>query len=84
MIRNYIVLHPDPHVLKYVRVLLFSPKNHAHIRLSELSESAHKAAGKGDAAGVKRIEEEVDRWAAKVWGLTDQELREIKASLAEM
>ena len=38
----------------------------------------------GDAARVREIEAEVDRLAARLWGLTDAELREIQESLAEL
>jgi len=43
-----------------------------------------KAAARGDEAEVARIEEEVDRWAARLWNLSDEELAEIKRSLEEM
>jgi hypothetical protein len=33
---------------------------------------------------VREIEAEVDRLAAKLWGLTDAELLEIQESLAEL
>ena len=33
---------------------------------------------------ICRIEEEVDQLAAKLWGLTDEEMAEIKRSLEEM
>ena len=38
----------------------------------------------GDAARVWEVEAEVDRLAARLWGLTDAELREIQESLAEL
>lgn len=53
------------------------------MRLAELSEEAHKASEAGDTAEVKSIEEQVDHWAAKLWGLTEDELVEIKRSLEE-
>lgn len=62
----------------------FSEKDHIHLKLSELSEAAHKAAASGDAAEIKRIEEEVDRIAAKLWNLTEEELSEIRACLEEL
>jgi hypothetical protein len=83
-IRNYIVLHPDPHVLNNIHVPQFSPKNRTHAKLAELSEAAHKAATKGDEAEVEHIEKEVNQWAAKLWNLSDEELAEIKRSLEEM
>ena len=84
VIRNYIVLHPDPHVLDNVNIPKFSSKNSVHVHLSELSEAAHKAAASGDEAEGRRIEEEIDHWAAKLWGLTEEEMAEIKRALEEM
>jgi SAM-dependent methyltransferase len=74
----------DTHILENVAVPKFSPKNRVHVRLAELSDAAHKAVARGDEAEIKRIEEEVDRWAAKLWNLSDEELAEIKRSLEEM
>ncbi|MBW2019850.1 MAG: N-6 DNA methylase [Deltaproteobacteria bacterium] len=82
-IRNYIVLHPDPHVLNNVNIPKFSRTNQNHVQLAQLSESAHKATGKSDTNEVKNIEEEVDRLAAKLWELSKEELKEIKRSLEE-
>ncbi len=72
------------HVLDSIAVPKFSPLDKTHVRLSDLSKAAHKAARKGDEAEVKKLEENVDRCAAKLWGLTDEELAEIKKSLGEM
>ena len=38
----------------------------------------------GEAARVREIEAEIDRLAAKLWGLTEAELQEIQESLAEL
>ncbi len=83
-VRSYIALHPSPHVLRNIKVGTFSPRNTSHNELAELSESAHKATAKGDMGEVKRIEKEVDQRAAKLWGLTNDELVDIKRSLKEM
>ena len=82
-VRNYIVLHPDPHVLNNLNIPRFAPKDERHRMLAALSRAAHEAAAKGDAGEVKRAEEEIDRWAARLWDLTDEELAEIKQSLEE-
>jgi SAM-dependent methyltransferase len=82
-IQQYIVLHPDPHVLENIKVPRFVPKNRIHEKLAELSQQAHAAAAKGKDEEVKGIEAEVDKWAAKLWGLTGEELAEILASLEE-
>jgi hypothetical protein len=72
------------HVLEYVAIPVFDPTNPTHIALSDLSQQAHAATAAGDAARVREIEAEVDRLAAKLWGLTDAELLEIQESLAEL
>lgn len=83
-IRNYIVLHPDPHILKNVRIPTFSADNHLHIRLAELSETANKATLAGHTEEVTQTEGKVDRLAAKLWDLSDEELAEITRSLGDI
>lgn len=82
-IRNYIVLHPDPHVLSNIRVPQFSDGDRVHTRLAVLSQMAHKVANKGEVTEIKEIEDEIDNLAARLWGLDDEELAEIKRSLEE-
>lgn len=74
----------DPHILEHIRIPRFDRKNEFHLRLSELSEQAHEAVHVGDDEKLKQIEEEIDRTAAKIWGLTDEELMEIQESLREL
>jgi hypothetical protein len=38
----------------------------------------------GDQEALGEVEDQVDRAAAELWGLTDAELREIRRSLAEL
>lgn len=72
----------DPHVLQNIRIPKFDAKNQLHLKLAELSEEAHRIAkDKGD---TSIIEEEIDKIAAEIWGLTDEELKEIKQSLEEI
>ncbi|MBI3393744.1 MAG: SAM-dependent DNA methyltransferase, partial [Nitrospirae bacterium] len=78
-----IQIQMDTHILENVGVPQFSKNNKTHIRLAELSENAHKAAAKGDTGEVSKIEEEIDRAAARLWGLKDEDLAEIKRSLEE-
>jgi len=73
-----------PSVLDRVNIPKFSSKNKLHLKISDLSKAAHKAASKGDESELKSIEEEIDKWAAKLWGLTDDELSEIRKSLEEI
>jgi len=72
------------HLLDYTRIPCFDINNNLHKRLAELSEKAHEAASRGDDQKVREIEAEIDRVAAKIWGLTDEELAEIQKSLQEL
>ncbi|MDK2931116.1 MAG: hypothetical protein PWR07_1247 [Bacillota bacterium] len=84
-IKNYIVLHPDPHVLNNVRLPKFTRRDPVHRALAQLSEEAHRLVAPPDEKGaeLQRVEEEIDRQAAALWGLTDDELQEIQACLKE-
>jgi SAM-dependent methyltransferase len=72
------------HILEHIRIPRFDPKNPVHLRLAELSKQAHEAAKVGDEMRLREIEAEIDLWAAKLWNLTDDELRDIQQSLAEL
>jgi len=74
----------DPHILEHICVPKFDPKDKTHLALAELSMQAHKATAKGDTKRVAKIEEQIDLLAAKLWGLTDKELKEIKLALEEL
>jgi SAM-dependent methyltransferase len=74
----------DTHILENVGVPEFDENKATHVRLADLSESAHKAAAKGNDAEVREIEAEIDRAAAKLWGLSDDELAEIRRALEDM
>jgi len=53
-------------------------------RLAELSQQAHELAAAGDTEALKAVEDEVDRAAAELWGITAEELAEIRRSLEEL
>jgi len=74
----------DPHVLQNIRIPKFDPTNKVHQELAGLSQNAHYAVTIGDEVGVKELEQRIDELTAQIWGLTDQELAEIKSSLEEM
>ncbi|RLC57824.1 MAG: hypothetical protein DRI80_14530, partial [Chloroflexota bacterium] len=62
----------------------------SHHRLADLSLRAHElapAAYGGDGAAqaeLRHVEEEIDCAAAELWGLTGEELAEIRRSLEEL
>ena len=49
----------------------------------EPSKGRQAAAAKGDFRGLGRVEAQIDRAAATVWGLTGDELKAIEEALAE-
>jgi len=83
-VKNYIVLHPDPHILENIRIPKFDPENKIHRCLAELSEKAHVAKSQGKKDEVNIIEKEIDELAKQVWDLTSEELTEIVQSLHEL
>jgi len=73
-----------PGILEKVRVPRYDAADPLHRQLAILSQQAHEAAAAGDEARLRQIEAEVDEQAARLWGLTEAELREIQQSLAEL
>ncbi|MCM8781296.1 MAG: N-6 DNA methylase, partial [Candidatus Omnitrophica bacterium] len=73
-----------PHILENIRIPKFDPKNSLHLKLAELSEKANKLAKEDNPEELKNIEEEIDKVSAQIWGLTPEELKEIKLSLEEL
>jgi len=87
-IRGHYKMRGYKHVsMSFVRALdihRYDPDNFAHCQLAALSQQAHEATAAGDTARVREIEAEIDRLAAELWGLTEEELREIRESLEEL
>ena len=85
LVKSYAInIQIATHVLNYIAIPRFNSTNQTHRALATLSQQAHAATAAGDAARVREIEAEIDRLAAKLWGLTDAELREIQESLEEL
>lgn len=77
----------SPHVLENIAIPTFDEKNSAHKRLAALSQAAHQVAASTDENKTERlaaIESEIDELAARVWSLTNDELKEIQRNLAEL
>jgi len=81
VIKNYIGLDASPHVLDYVAIPTFRENNPTHRHLSELSRRCHQAAISGDEKIIANIEAEIDKTAARLWGITDDELKNIQDAL---
>jgi len=82
IVLGYVVLHPSPHTLKNIKIPKYDPKNETHKDLSRLSKQCHEKVAGG--ISVTDLEEEIDELAAELWGLSKEELKEIKDSLEEM
>lgn len=85
-VNNYIVLHPDPHVVGNVRIITFDKSSADHKAIAALSRRAHELAAAGD-KGLKPlvdVEAELDERVARLYGITAAELAEIKKSLEEL
>ncbi|MDI3341039.1 MAG: N-6 DNA methylase [Sphaerobacter sp.] len=72
-----------PSVINPMALPRFDASDRAHQRLSELSQEAHKLATHGQRAqaGIHTVEAEIDRCAAKLWGVDDKELEVIRQAL---
>jgi hypothetical protein len=74
----------SPRVLDNIRIPKFDHKNPLHCKLAERSEKAHHLATAGQDKALSDVEDEIDRLAGELWGLSEDELAEIKKSLDEI
>lgn len=65
------------HVLNYIRIPRFERKSELHLQIASISASCHKAAASGDKKRLIEFEAELDKAAAKLWDISDDELRSI-------
>ena len=77
------------HIAKMVKVPKFDQNNSLHQKISELSKEAHELARRyyerGDLHAydrLKMIEKQVDETVSKVYGITEDQLREVRRCLA--
>lgn len=81
LVRNVIVLHPDPHILEKVRIPRFDRTNPIHTSLAKLSQLAHEAAANVREAELREVEEKINTEAAVLWGIGSDQMRDIKLAL---
>ncbi|MGD0037967.1 MAG: N-6 DNA methylase [Bacteroidota bacterium] len=83
IVQSYtIATQQSTHILENIKVQKFDPNNGIHLDLARLSKSCHEKVALGIA--VSDIEEQIDELSAEIWGLTKEELKDIKESLAEI
>jgi hypothetical protein len=72
-----------PSILNRIQLSRFDSGDSLHISLSDLSSRCHAAASKDDLKLVASLEAEIDKAAATLWGITDNELKAVQEALAE-
>ncbi|MBX5321086.1 hypothetical protein HN007_03720 [Candidatus Bathyarchaeota archaeon A05DMB-3] len=64
-----------------IKIPKYDKNNKVHGMLVTLSKRAHKLASENNASELSKTEEEVDEAVAMLYGLTDEELKEVKNCL---
>jgi hypothetical protein len=73
----------SPHLFENLAIPDFDSHNKIHRRLAVLSKEAHDATSRGEMGDVARITDEIDHLAATTWNLSDEEMRDVKFSIAD-
>jgi methylase of polypeptide subunit release factors len=88
VVASYLVEQSISDITKRIKVPKFDSKNALHVTLSELSQAAHKLARKhreekdeGALDQLRKVEDEVDKTCARLYGISDEELEEIRKTL---
>jgi hypothetical protein len=83
IIKSYVSLHPSPHIVDYLNVKKWDSNDKAAVVLSQLSKQCHTASAEEDGKRIAALEAEIDKAAAKLWGIKEGELKAIQNALAE-
>jgi len=70
------------HILQNVSVPVFNKKDKNHIELSNLSKRAHQLTRQNCEEELRKVESEIDKLVAQIYGITEEELDEVKRCLA--
>jgi hypothetical protein len=71
-----------PEFINMINIVRFEPSNPLHQKLTNLSKKAHQLAQQGQEDELRNIEEEIDRTVAQLYGISEEELIEVKKCLA--
>lgn len=81
-------LRQETHITQYIKIPKFNRENDLHVEISKLSKRAHEIAKKIYEEGredlkedLRRIEGKIDKMVARLYGITDEELFEIRKCL---
>lgn len=70
------------HVLKHIRVPKYMKTEQSHKEVCLLSKEAHKLARESNTKELEKVEQQLDSYVGKIFGMNKQELENIIASLA--
>lgn len=84
IVRGYIALHPSPHILNYIHIPKFNPKDNVHVGLAKSSAACHAAVPSATDADLAALETANDELAARLWNLSAVELKGIRESLIDL
>jgi hypothetical protein len=71
-----------PEFINNIKIEKYDPSNLIHIDLVGLSKEAHSLIQQNRLKELKKVEDKIDKTVAKLYGVTDDELKEVKESLA--
>jgi len=74
----------SPSILENLHIPEFNITNSSHTNLSILSKKCHDATAQGNTKRLLKLEAEVDKAAAKLWDITDNELRALQNTLKDI
>ena len=72
------------HILEKLPIQRYKASIPLHNILAQLSQNCHIATAKGDMETVAALETNIDQVVAKLWGITDYELKSIQDALKEI
>jgi hypothetical protein len=87
VIQSYFIeMHILTDICKIINIPRYDPHNKLHLKLAELSKKAHQLAKSKSQEDqedeLKKVEEEIDNIVAQLYGITKDELKEVKKCLA--
>ena len=85
---SYTHLHVRPYVIQKLNLREYAKNNHSHTKLSELSKKAHALAKRyyeqkdlEAREELEKVEGEIDKVVAELYGITDEELEEVRKTV---
>jgi len=70
-----------PEFINMINIEQYNPSDSIHKKLVELSKRAHQLTQQNQQDKLRKVEDEIDRVVAKLYGITEDELEEIKKGL---